>query len=310
MGWESLAGNIGGGILGGILGAQGDRAGQNQTSDYTQNINLKDFEELNKGRSGLEAATYNQQLSGFNELQKLLGIGPGAGEVQANTQFQNQYASQLQNLLNQAANPNQQQNFETARQYFAPQQTALNQQFEQQNIQSNRLAARLGRAGNDPILRNKLAQEQTRQQTMLNSQIGAFGQQLPAFQAQQLMGIGNQLSNIRAGLATQAFQNRQALIGMGQNLTAAERQYRLQAAGRTGSQTSTGSSSSGGGVGDMLGGVISGIGQFGGGFGKGLTGLFGTAAGGLTSVGAGAGAAGAGVSWPAAEAGTAAAVAL
>lgn len=321
MGWESLAGNLGGGLLGGIIGGQGTPSGQNSTSDSTQSINLRNFDELNRGRSGLEESAYNNQLSSFNDLSALIGKGPGANEVSANTQFQNSYANQLQQLMQGIANPNHQQNFNTAKQYFAPQQTALNQQFEQQNVASNRLAARLGRAGNDPILRNKLAQEQTRQQTSLNSEIGSFGQQLPAFQANQIMGVGNALSNLRGGLATQAMNNRSTLLSMGQSLAQSERQYRLNTAQRTGSQTSTSSGTQGGGPGQMLSGVLGGIGQFGDEFGNALGGLFGAAGSGggfvegvggmLPAVGAGAeaGAGSAVAMAPAAAAGTAVAVA-
>ncbi len=262
MGWESLAGGVGGAVLGGLIGGAGTPSSKTENTESTSSVNLRNFDDISKGQSGLESAAYQQQLSGFADLQKLIGQGPGANEVGANTQFQNQYANQLQGLMNNIANPNQQANFATAQQYFAPQQTALNQQFQQQGIESDRLAARLGRAGNDPILRNKLAQEQTRQQTMLNSQIGSFGQQLPQFQAEQIMGVGNALSNLRGGLATQAMNNRSTLLGMGQQLGAAERQYRLQTAQRTGSQTSQTNESKGGGAGQQLAGAIGGLGQF------------------------------------------------
>ncbi len=276
MGWESLAGSVGGAVLGGLIGGAGTPSSQNSNTQSTSSVNLRNFDDISKGQSGLESAAYQQQLSGFADLQKLIGQGPGANEVGANTQFQNQYANQLQGLLSNIANPNQQANFATAQQYFAPQQTALNQQFQQQGIESDRLAARLGRAGNDPILRNKLAQEQTRQQTMLNSQIGSFGQQLPQFQAEQIMGVGNALSNLRGGLATQAMNNRSTLLGMGQQLGAAERQYRLQTAERTGSQSTQTSGSQGGGVGQMLAGALGGGAQFGGA----ISGLLGSMGGG------------------------------
>ncbi len=256
MPWVALAV----GAAGALAGSMGSRGSSSGSSNESSGVNLRDFGALNQGQSGLENQAYNQQVSSFADLSKLVGNGPGGQEVTANNQFQFQYGNQLQGLLNKAANPNQQENFATAQQYFAPQQTALNQQFQQQGIESNRLAARLGRAGNDPVLNNKLAQEKTRQQTMLNSEIGAFGQQLPAFQANQIMGIGNQLSNLRQGLATQAMNNRQTLLSMGNQLASSERNYRLQTADRFGSNSSTGSTQSGGGLGGAITGGIAGFG--------------------------------------------------
>ncbi len=255
MPWIALAAAA----VGAVAGSQKDSTTNYQEGATTSGIRLQNFDTLNQGRSGLEAASYEGQLKNYNDLSDLVGRGPGANEVSANTQFQNQYAQQLQQLMGNIANPNQQQNFATAQQYFAPQQTALNQQFEQQGVQSNRLAARLGRAGNDPILRNKLSQEQTRQQTMLNSQIGQFGQELPAFQANQIMGVGNALSNLRGGLATQAMNNRSQMLSMGQQLAASERQYRINTAQQYGSSYSHGETLSGGGMKGALGGAMQGF---------------------------------------------------
>ncbi len=259
--WSGLAGIGIGGLLGGIGGGAGTPSNSTTNTNFTQNLNLQDFNKLSQGQSGLEANTYAGNLSGYADLQSLVNGGPGAAEVASNNQFQNQYASTLQGLMNNIANPNQQQNYATAQQYFAPQQTALNQQFTDQSIQQNRLAAQLGRAGNDPTMQNMLMKEQTRQQTALNSQIGAFGQQLPSFQAQQIMGVGNQLSNLRGGLATQAMQNRMNLMSMGQQLNQSERSYRLSTAQKTGSQTAVTGSSAGGGIGGQIAGAIAGVGS-------------------------------------------------
>ncbi len=285
MGWESLAGGVAGAGVGGLIGGTGTPSSGRGQSNYINDIRLQNFEDISKGQSGLEANTYQGNLGAYADLQSLIGAGPGMNEVSSNTQFQNQYAQQLQQLMSGIANPNQQQNFKTAQQYFAPQQTALNQQFEQQGVQSNRLAARLGRAGNDPILRNKLSQEQTRQQTMLNSQIGQFGQELPAFKANQIMGVGNALSNLRGGLATQAMNNRSTLLSMGQQLNQAERNYRIQTARKIGGQSTVNDSSEGGGLGGMLSGGLSGMGQLGPMFGEGLSAIGGLFGGGAAALG-------------------------
>ncbi len=259
MPWVAAAGAV----VGAIAGSQKDKSGGFSEYGSNDRVNLQDFEDLSKGQSGLEKNTYASQLSNFADLQKLFSLGSGENEVSANTQYQNQFASQLQQLLNRSINPSQADiagSYSKSKDLFAPEQTALNQQFQDQNTSSNRLAARLGRAGNDPILRNKLAQEQTRQQSMLNSQVGSYARQLPQLEAQQTMNIGGQLSNLRMGLATQAFQNRQTLLGMGNQLMQAERNYRLGAANRSTSGSTSGENYSGGGMKGMIGGAMSGLG--------------------------------------------------
>lgn len=250
-------------VIGGIAGGQKDSATSYSEGSSESHLNLRNFEDLNKGQSGLEKTGYEANVTGFADLQKLLGMGPGANEVQTNTQYQNTFAGQLQDMLQKLNNPTAADtaaNYAKAQQLFAPQQTALNQQFQDQNVASNRLSARLGRAGNDPIMRNKLAQEQTRQQTMLNSQIGSYGQQLPQEQANNLLNIGGNLSNLRAGLATQAFTNRQTLMGMGSQLMNSERQYRINTGQQVGNQYQHGEGLSGGGLKGAVSGATSAFG--------------------------------------------------
>lgn len=275
MAWPLIAA-AGMAAVGAVAGANKKKIGGYEESTQHQFVNLRDFEELNQGRSGLEESAYNQQVSSFADLSKLIGLGPGANEVSANTQFQNNFADQLQQLLGQISNPTQTniaQNYSEAQQLFAPEQTALNQQFQDQNVASNRLSARLGRAGNDPILRNKLAQEQTRQQTMLNSQVGSYSRQLPQIKGQQVLELGGQLSNLRQGLASQALQNRQTLLAMGNELSNSERNYRLQTAGHSGNTYTTTEKWGGGDTRGFLEGGMAGFGQgmkmFGGGGGAG-----------------------------------------
>jgi hypothetical protein len=182
-------------------------------------------------------------------------------DILANNQFQNQYANQLQGLLGNINNQSASQiqsNYGEAQRLFAPQQEALNQQFMDMNTDANRLSARLGRAGNDPIIRNKLFQEKSRQQTMLNAQMGSYATQLPEIQANRVMQLGGQLSNLRQGLASQALQNRQTLLGMGNELANSERQYRLNTADRTNATSQTQSTSSGGGFSGFLSGALAG----------------------------------------------------
>lgn len=257
-----------GAILGGMAGAQGQRGSQTQTTQ----VNLRDINELNRGRSGLEASGVGAQEQMLAQLQALLGAGPGQSDVQAGLAAQQGLASLLQQQA-AAGGPsgqNLQQAGDFAKSIFAPQQLAMQQAFSEQNIAQSRLAAKLGRPANDPILRNKLAQEQTRQQAMLQAQQGAFtAEQAQGMQNRQLQ-LTEALANVRGGLASQAFQNRQALLQMGQSLAQAERQYRLQTAG----QTSTNTSSSGGGIGGAISGALAGFGGMAGAAG-GLSSMFG-----------------------------------
>lgn len=248
-------------VVGGIAGGQKDSVTNYQEGGQTSNVNLIDFTRLQQGQSGLEANAYDEQGTTFSDLSRLINqLGPGGADIAANGKYQNQFMGQLQDMLQKMNNPtaaDSAANFGKAKNVFAPQQVALNQQFEQANTDSNRLAARLGRAGNDPILRNKLMQEKTRQQTMLDAQTGSYAQQLPQQEANNLLTIGGQISNLRQGLATQALTNRQTLLGMGNQLTNSERQYRLNTAQRASTDYSHGENLSGGGFKGAVTGAVS-----------------------------------------------------
>lgn len=276
-----MLGAIAGGVLGAIAGGQGNRS--SGTSSSSTSVNLRDINDLNKGRSALEGAADTASLDQFNQLLSLVSAGPGASAITQSLDASNNYATMLQNLLNSGGMANSTQIGQAqdyASQIFAPQQLALTQQFDDQRIQAQRMAARLGRPGTDPILANKLAQEQTRQRGMLNSQQGAFAadfaNQLPGRQ----LGLAEGLMNVRGGLASQAFQNRQLLLQLGNQLTQSERNYRLQSAGR--SETGSTSSTSGGGLAGAIGGGLAGFGagsnpnvsKFFGDMGSSISGLF------------------------------------
>jgi hypothetical protein len=114
-----------------------------------------------------------------------------------------------------------------AQQLFAPQQTALNQMFDDARVDSNRTAAQLGRGIDDPILQAKLQTEKVRQQAMLNSNQGAFAAQYAQQAPADRLGFAQQRTQILGNLAQQAMANRQALLSMGQGILGNERQYQL-----------------------------------------------------------------------------------
>lgn len=273
MAFGAIAG-IAGGLLGALAGGQADKGRQRTFQD----VHLKDIKELNKGRSDLEAAADTSQLDQFNQLQALLSQGPGQAEVTAGLQSQNDLAALIQSTLAQGGLPNQTQVGQAqtfASQIFDPQRVALQQSFQDQDIAYQRLAARLGRSGADPVLRNKLAQEQTRQLSLLNSQQGAFAAEQAMSQPQRQLQLAEALAQVRGGLASQALQNRQTLLGLGNQLAASERQYRLSAVGRSSDTTTT----SGGGLGGAISGGLAGIG-----IGAGTASLFGSFGSGSQSI--------------------------
>lgn len=246
---------IAGAVLGGMIGAQGNKGRQTQSTS----VNLRSIEDLNQGRSALESSAVKGQEDLYSQLQGLIGLGPGQAEVQAGMASQSGFADALQAALAQGGLPTGAQTGQ-AQQYaqaiFQPQQVALNQQFEQQRIMNQRLAARMGRAGTDPVLQAKLAQSQGQQQAILGAQQGAFAAETAMNLPQLQLHLANQLANVRGGLASQALQNRASLLSMGQQLAQSERDYRLRAAG----QTTTGTTSSGGGMAGMLSGALAGAG--------------------------------------------------
>ncbi len=262
MTWAAVA--IGAGaLIGGIAGNQSDKTTSSTQESSKSEIWLKDFKDLQGGQSDLEKNSYNQQLNSFGQLSNLVNAGPGQQAVtdgnNAGTDYANLLKSYIQN--NGLANSSQQsyaQNY--AQNMFAPQQLALNQSFTDQNQQGARLAARLGRSSMDPVLRNKLGVEQTRQQQMLSAQQGAFAAQTADGMPAKQLGMADSLFNVRQNLATQAFNNRQTLMTLGNQLTASERQYRLSTATRTGSSRGFQEGVSGGGASGSLNGIIAGAG--------------------------------------------------
>lgn len=248
-----------GAVAGGLLGMLGGGAGtpSTQTTESSADVTLKNFADLSKGQSELEKQAYQNQLSQLGQLQSLVGAGPGQTDVTAGLTAQQDFASRISQLLGMGGTDVAAgQAF--AQQIFAPQQVAMQQAFQDQQVQANRLASRMGRAGYDPILRNKLAQEQTRQQAQLQAQQGAFAAQQSREIPQMQLQMAEQLANVRGGLASQAMQNRMAMLNLGQQLTQSERQYRLDTARRTQMQSQSGSS--GGGLGGAIGGLLGGIG--------------------------------------------------
>lgn len=243
-------------VLGGVAGAQKDKVSvSGSTNQMSQVIAAPaGADELKARQLSLDALTSLDErlkslesspvLSNLDKLMQELGGAPTADRI-------NQANSLADNV-------------------FAPQQTALNQSFEDQTRAFGNRAAQMGRSSSDPILAAKLAQEQVRQQASLSANKGSFAAQeainAPARQFQNQLGAFG-------GLANQAIQNRQAVFSLGSDFANTQMQYRLATATRTGNSVSNNEQLSGGGfkgfATGLLGGAGAGVKMFGGGLGGG-----------------------------------------
>jgi hypothetical protein len=188
------------GALSGVLGAVGKKDPKFDSASI-QNTSMNSPSQM--GLQGGQMAS--QALGSLSGLQN-------DQSFQANSDL----ASLLQQYQQGGYMPTAQDN-QTARTFaqsqFDPQRVAMNQAFQDQLVQANRSAALTGRSQNDPILRAKLAQEQTRQQAQLESQQGAFATQYAMQQPQQRLQFAEGRANVlsqnlqqRMGLANNIFQ--------------------------------------------------------------------------------------------------------
>lgn len=219
MALAGIIGAVGAGI-GGLAGLLG---GQSETT-YRKELAPASASETRGGELALQ---------NLNDLQSLLAQGPGAQDVAAGVGAQRSLADLLKQLQQTGGLPGQEdvqaaQTF--AGQVFQGQQNSLANAFEDQRVQASRAQARLGRGGFDPVLQNKLAQEQTRQQGQLAADQGSFAAQFAQQLPQQRLGFAQQYAGVQSGLASQAMANRQALFNLGSQLQNQGQQFRLGSA--------------------------------------------------------------------------------
>lgn len=232
------------GLLGGLAGG----AGKNSSSQSGVDAGAATGAE-NMGQQGM--------LNAYNQLQGMTDAGPGQSDVTASLDSSRGLADMLKQYSEGGYNPsagdittsNQQ-----AAALFGGQRVGMQQAFDDQRTQANRVAGLSGRNINDPILQAKLAQEQTRQSSVLDANQGSFAQQLAMQAPMQRLGFAQQRAGVLGGLATQAMQNRQMIAAMGEGIMNNERNFRLQTATRWGNEQS------GGGAGGAITGALGGIG--------------------------------------------------
>lgn len=244
----ALAAMGGGALLGGIAGSMGQRSETN----YDSNIDAGQA----TGAELFGGSVLNDNVRG---LQGLVNAGPGQQDVSSSLDASRGLAAMLEQYSQTGGLPGSADistSNNIANSLFQARQLGLNQAFSDQNTAAQRQAALMGRDGNDPILRAKLAQEQTRQQGMLGAEQGAWAQQFALQLPGQRLGYAQNRASLLGGLATQAMANRQALAAMGEGIQTNERNFRLQTARRYGTQATE----SGGGLQGAITGALGGAG--------------------------------------------------
>lgn len=236
----STAAVVGGALLGGIAGGQRQSSTQSQSSS------------VNAGYATREEADATKAISSnFSNLQKMVDLGPGNSDITAGLNSQRDLAAMLEQYSKGGYAPTA-QDMELAKSQTAPQQVALEQQMRSIREQAMRQQALAGRGPTDFVFNNKLNQNQLDLTQQLAAQQSAIASQQPF----QRLGFAENLAQIRSGLATQAMQNRQAILGLGSQIQSAERNFRLGTASRSGSQTTE----SGGGLQGTINGALAGAG--------------------------------------------------
>lgn len=230
----------GGALLGAVAGSQKDRSSQSQTS-Y-----------INAGSATAEEKLATAAVSkNFQDLQRMADLGPGDSDITAGLESQRSLAAMLEQFSKGGYAPTS-QDVSLAGQMLAPQQLALEQNLKQIQEQASRQQALAGRGPTDFVFQNRL----NRNQLDLTQQLAAQQSQLAAQQPFQRLDFAQNLAQIRSGLASQAMQNRQAIMGLGSQIQAAERNFRLGTASRSGNQTTE----SGGGLKGAITGGLAGAG--------------------------------------------------
>lgn len=229
-----------GALLGGIAGGQKNQSSQTQTSNVNAGIATKE--------ENLATQAISDQ---FRQLQDYVNLGPGEKDITAGVDSQRSLAAMLESYSKGGYAPTAQDQ-ELAKAQLAPQQVALDQNLRDIREQAARQQALAGRGPTDFVFNNRL----NRNQLDLTQQLSAQQSALAAQQPFQRLNFASDLANIRSGLASQAMQNRQAILSIGSQIQNAERNFRLGTASRSGNQTTE----SGGGLQGAIGGALGGAG--------------------------------------------------
>ena len=217
-------------ILGAVAGSQ------REAINTTAGVNLSP-------ESGLQGQAQAQLANDLQIQRHNVDIGPGSSDITAGYGAQKDFASMLKSYQ-EGGNQATQGDIDTANRYgkqlFGAQQEGLNQSFEQARQQYAQQAAIQGRNPLDAVFANKQYTEQQGAQSMLNARQGAFSMDYAMQQPGQRLGFAAQRTNLLSGLATQAMQNRQALISLGSGVLTNERAHQYSTSTKFGNQESGG----------------------------------------------------------------------
>lgn len=211
----------GGALLGAVAGAQGTQ-GQSQTS------------QINVGaESELERLARLQQEQGFGDLNRIQREDFGRA---------NQASQSYGNLLQQyqksggaptSADLSQGRSF--AEQALAPQQAQIDLSMRQSTEAMREQAGLSGRGPNDFAFNTRLAGQRSDLMSQLGAQQSAMGLQFANQFSQNRLGYAEQFAGLQQGLASQAMQNRMAIMGLGAQVQQAGQNFRVNTASRTSS---------------------------------------------------------------------------
>ena len=221
------------------------------------NVMMDEIKSIRENPTGKRSGGLMDQL--LTDFQGLVGAGPGQQDIAASLGAQRDLAAMFESAMQTGFMPTAADITQTgglAAQLMAPEQVMLNQLFQDQQTQAAQQAAMMGRGPLDPVLRNKLAQSQAREQALLGARQGALGTELAMMLPQQRLQAAQGRAETMGNLANQAFANRMNLMQLGSGLLGSERQFQIATSDQWGKQ----SGSSGGGLGGAIGGAMAGIG--------------------------------------------------
>jgi hypothetical protein len=173
------------------------------------------------GQFGQTSQGMAQMQNAFSNYQSVAG-GPFADQAFSAQNGLAGLYSQYQQTGGLPTGTDLQASNQFATQQFQPQRVAMQQAFEDQIRQANQQAALAGRSQNDPILRAKLAQEQTRQMQQLEAQQGALAGQTAFGLSDRRLQYAEGRANVLTGQLQQRLGMAQNIFGFGQQLQQAE----------------------------------------------------------------------------------------
>lgn len=216
---------IGGALLGAAAGAQGTK-GQSQTSS----MNLAPEDEL-------ERLARLQQEQGFGDLNRIQREDFGRAN-----QASQSYGNMLQDYQKSGGIPTSadlSQGRSFAEQMTAPQQAQIDLSMRQSTEAMQQQAGLSGRGPNDFAFNTRLAGQRSDLMSQLGAQQSAMGSQYAQQISQNRLGYAGQFADLQQGLASQAMQNRMAIMGLGSQIQNAGRNFRTNTATRNTSTPDT-----------------------------------------------------------------------